>query len=154
MYPVAARSYLIKCHADGTISRRASPKRGRLESICAELVYAPWLLTNERIRIELILIEVEELRVFNAKKARRKRGWQRKDRRLVRVLGTHMLPDASALLALLPAGLPETFTTAELAAQARMPRRLAQQMCYCLHTLEKLERVGKRKNAFVYQRAS
>ena len=38
------------------------------------------------------------------------------------------------LAALLPVDLVEPFTTADLAARLRRPRRLAQQMTYCLRT--------------------
>ena len=57
--------------------------------------------------------------------------------------------DAAALL---PAQLPESFDTAELAEAAAITRRLAQQMTYCLRTMGMLEISGSRRRAHLYRR--
>jgi hypothetical protein len=56
-------------------------------------------------------------------------------------------------LALLPAGLPTSFDTGELAAAAGIDRRLAQQMTYCLRNAGALAATGKRGRAALYQLA-
>ena len=52
--------------------------------------------------------------------------------------------------ALLPADLAAEFTTADLAAALGRPRRLAQQMAYCLRGAGAVSAVGKQGNAIVY----
>ena len=52
--------------------------------------------------------------------------------------------------AFLPAGLPERFTTADLAARLERPRRAAQQMAYCLRLADVIVSVGKRGHVIEY----
>ena len=56
------------------------------------------------------------------------------------------------LTAFLPDDLPAPFTTADLAAALGTPRRLAQQMVFCLRELEELQIAGKAGNAIEYVR--
>ncbi len=55
------------------------------------------------------------------------------------------------LAALLPPGLPEPFTTEDLALGLGRPRRIAQQMAYCLRRVDVLVAVGKRSHAVEYR---
>ena len=56
------------------------------------------------------------------------------------------------LWSLLPAGLPETFTTRELADRLGRPLPFAQRVAYCLRHAGAAEVVGKRGNHRVYLR--
>ncbi len=56
--------------------------------------------------------------------------------------------------ALLPASLPGSFTTADMATAASIPRRLAQQMAYCLKHAGVIAPTGKTGNAVEYIRIS
>ena len=62
-----------------------------------------------------------------------------------------MLTDGNDLAALLPADLPEGFTTVELASGLGRPLRSAQQMAYCLRKTGVIVADGKRGNAIVYR---
>lgn len=149
--PVPRTRWLEKAHPDGRVERRRSPKAGRVEQLFAELVYAPTFLAHPNLELEVALVEDVEERVFAAGKAWRRRGWVVSGRRLVAVLERRTFSRPEDLLALLPADLPSAFTTADHAAAAGLPLRLAQQAAYCLHELELVERVGKRGNAHVYR---
>ena len=100
----------------------------------------------------MALVEEVESRRFEAGKARRRRGWVVCGRRLERVHERRAFSEPKDLLELLPADLPEPFTTADYATRSRLPRRLTQQAAYCLHALSLLERVGKAGNAHLYRR--
>jgi len=150
--PVARTKWLEKVHPDGRIERRKSPKPGRVEQLFSELVSAPGLFEHPNLELEVVLIEEVESRRFEAGKAWRRRGWVVCGRRLERVHERLVFREPAELLALLPPSLEGPFTTADYAAHARLPRRLAQQAAYCLHALALLERVGKSGNAHVYQR--
>ena len=54
------------------------------------------------------------------------------------------------LLGLLPPGLPDPFTTGDLADALGRPRRLAQQATYCLRQTGAITVVGKRANVVEY----
>ncbi len=151
--PVAATRWLEKHHPDGRVERRRSPKAGRVEQLFAELVAAPTLLEHPNLELEVVLVEDVECRRFEAGKAWRRRGWVVAGRRLERVIERRSFAAPTDLLALLPPGLPDAFTTSDLAARARLPRRLAQQAAYCLFELALVERVGKAGNAHLYRRA-
>ncbi len=72
------------------------------------------------------------------------------DRRLVAVVGLRRLDRPADYLELVPAGLPQPFTVAELAAGIGGPRRLAGQMAYTLRHMGLLRVEGKRGNALLY----
>ena len=59
-------------------------------------------------------------------------------------------PDDVATL--IPSELDEPFTTQDLADALGQPRRLAQQMAYCLRKMGTIERAGKRQRSILYTR--
>ena len=63
------------------------------------------------------------------------------------------LTDASDLRVLLPAGLPDRFTTADLAAQSPRSEAVARQLAYCLRKVGIIEVTGKRGHAVEYRLA-
>ena len=73
---------------------------------------------------------------------------------LASVEGSVRIAGPADVARLLPAGLPETFDTAELATASGIDRRAAQQMTYCLRALHVLEPVGKRGTAVLHARAA
>ena len=151
--PIAVARHILKIDAAGELlSQRRSPKRGRIEDIFAELVSIPAVLNHPRFSLEVVLVELDETRMQQAKRAFRRRGWSVLGRALRKVLDRVVVNDAAHAMGLLPQGLAHTFTTAEIAAAGALPRRLAQQMAYCLQALGCIERVGKRGNAQCYQR--
>ncbi len=151
--PIAVARHILKVDSSGELlSQRRSPKRGRVEDVFAELVSIPTVLNHPRFTLEVVLVELEEIRVRGPARAFRRRGWIVTGRALRKVLDCVSVSTAAHALALLPNGLPDTFTTAEIAESGSLPRRLAQQMAYCLLALGSIERVGKRGNAHCYQR--
>ncbi len=154
VHPVACETVLVKVDEDGAITRRRSPKRGDVVDLFAELVSLAPLLTRPALTFEVVLVRQEELRTFDATRAWRRRGWVVEERRLVEVLDRVPLGSPDDLAALLPAGLPDEFTTADLAAALGRPRRLAQQMAYCLRHAGVVDVVGKQGNASVHRRAA
>jgi len=152
--PVAQTRWLVKHHPDGRVERRRSPRAGRPQDLFAELVYGPELFAHPNLELELALIGEEEHRRYEPGKAWRRRGWVVTGRALVTAYERRLYREPEELLGLLPAGLPAPFTTADVAAEGRLPRRLAQQAAYCLHALGLLERVGKAGNAHLYRVAA
>ena len=153
--PVALTRRIVRLSDDGEIlSSRRSPKAGRVEHVFERLVSIPALLAHERFELEVVLTHEDELRVFRAGRAWRRRGWVVAGRALQSVEGTVRLASPADALALLPRGLPEHFDTAELAVAAACDRRLAQQMTYCLRAAGVLERGEKRGRACVYRFAA
>jgi len=154
VYPVAAEKWIVRLDQDGhtPLGRRKSPKRGAIEDVFQELVRLPELILNPNFSIHVLLIQEEEVRTFDAKRAWRRRGWVTQERRLLDVVDHSLFETAQDLAALIPEGLAEPFSTAELAARLGRPDWLARKMAYCLREMGALTAVGKRGNAILYVR--
>ena len=149
--PIAVDTWLVKYDADGgVLSRRRSPRHGIATDVFAELVSIATLLDEPGLEIDLALIEMEERRFHAPDGPWRRKGWTVEERRLVEVRDTLQLRGVAALAAFLPAGLPEPFTTADLASRLGRPRRAAQQMAYCLRSVDVIQAVGKRGHVVEY----
>jgi hypothetical protein len=152
--PIAIERRIVRLSDQGEIlSARRSPKHGRVEDVFGRLVSIPALLCRPRLEIEVLLTEEEELRVHHPGRAFRRHGWVVSARSLSRVVERIRIGTPEDAVALLPSQLSEPFDTAELAAAAAIPRRLAQQMTYCLRAMGVLEIVGARGHAHVYRRS-
>jgi hypothetical protein len=154
VYPIAREKWIVRLAKDGSagvLGRRKSPKRGSFVHVFGELVSFPELLANANFSIEVLLTQEEEVRRHGDKRAWRRRGWVTQERRLLDVVDRCLFETPDHLAALIPPDLPQPWTTADLAAALHRPRRLAQQMAYCLRRLDLAEVVGKRGRAISYE---
>lgn len=152
VHPVARDRTIVKLDPGGTvIGRRLSPRHGGPVDLFSELVSFPDLVAQPGLEIEVVMTVEEEVRVHAPGRARRRRGWMVVERRLVEVVGSTTFAGVDDLVSLLPDGLPDPFTTLDLAVRLGRPRRLAQQMTYCLREMGGIEATGKRGNAIEYR---
>lgn len=151
VYPVAREKWIVRLAEDGRsqLSRRKSPKRGRIEDVFEELVHIPKLLSNPNLSLDVLLIQEEEVRRYDGR-----RGWVTHERRLLQVVDQHLFETSADVSALVPPALPDPFTTADLAAAVGKRRRLARKMAYCLREMGALTPVGKQGNAILYTRSA
>ena len=155
VHPIAVDTWIVKLDGDGAVlSRRRSPRHGRPCDAFAEFVSVAQLLAHDHLEIDLILIDSEELRYHSPDGPWRRGGWTVEERRLIEVVGTLPIRDVADLAALIPAGLPEQFTTADLAVRLGRPRRVAQQMAYCLRIVDVIVPVAKRGHHVEYRLGS
>ena len=152
VHPIAAEKVIVKLDETGAeISRRRSPKRGAPADVFGELVSFPAWINESGLEIEIVLTHEEEIRVHEPGKAWRRKGWVVVERRLVGVVDGAAIAGEDDLRKFLPDELPAQFTTAELATAIGRPRRIAQQMAYCLREAGVIAAVGKRANAYLYE---
>ncbi len=152
VHPVPVTKWIVKIDEDGTISsRRRSPKRGHVTDVFSELVSFPERLTDAALEIEVVLTEEEEYRHHTPDRSWRRRGWSVFERHLVEVVDSVRLSGEEDIRRLIPAVLPDPFTTTDLAAELGRPIRPAQQMAYCLRKSGIVEMVGKRGNSVEYR---
>ena len=153
--PIPREKWIVRLAEDGrgTLGRRRSPKRGQIEDIFGELVSLPQLLAHPNFSLEVLLTQEEELRRYDGTRAWRRRGWVTQERRLLEVVGQRRFSTPGEMAELLPPGLEEPFSTANLATAVARPRRLAQRMAYCLREMGEIEAVGKQGNAILYARS-
>jgi len=119
--------------------------------VCEELVSFPSLLSHPNFTLEIALIEEEEIRRPDVEKGWRRGGFVIEERRLVDVLETVELDSPEELLGLLPEGLPDPFTTADLADGLGRSRHLAREVAYCIRVSGAVETVGRDKRGILYQ---
>ena len=129
---------------------RTSPRHETIYNIFDDLVHFVDVFPHRRLILEVLLTEQEETRIPKRKRWFRAKDFTVADRRLVAVRSRHTFHTNADLCELLPAGLAETFTTADMARLAEIPRWLAQKMAYCLRRTGGIAIAGKRRNAMVY----
>jgi hypothetical protein len=156
--PIVARKMLVRLERPGgpALGQRLSPKRGRLVDLFTELVHFTNVFPHARLTLEVVLVEVEELRYPGHGRRRR---WRRADfeiddQRLLAIAAVHRFHTAQDLLLLIPGPLPSPFDTGDLARALEVPRWRAQQAAYCLDRMGAARQVGKRGNARLYELVS
>jgi hypothetical protein len=155
VYPIPIEKWLVVVDADGVIlRRRRSPRRGIALDLFDELVSIPGLIAHPSFRIELAFTCEEEIRgpIPESAKYRYPRAWWRLDRRLVEVVETRRIDTPADLLGLVPSGLPEPFTTADIVAATGRSKRLAMRTAYCLERSGAVARLARRGRLQTYGR--
>lgn len=152
VHSIPVDKWIVKISDDGgVLSRRKSPKHGQPSDIFSELVGIPDLLLHEALEIELLSTIEEEYRTHTPGKSWRRNGWSVVERHLIEVNDSYLITGIDELVALMPAGLPEEFTTEDLATALGRPLRVAQQMAYCLRETGAIVAIGKRGRSIEYR---
>ena len=153
IYPIAQEKWIVKQAKDngGEVTRRKSPKRGRVEDLFGEMIRFPHLFMNSNFSLEVLLTREEEVRRYEGEGRWRRGGWGIVERRLLEVVDRRLFEDASDLRELLPEKAGESFTTRDLAEEMGIGITLAQKMAYCLRRARVIELTGKRGRANLYR---
>lgn len=155
VHPVAFERWIVRVDSDGVVTgRRRSPKRGQRLDLFDELVAFPELVAHQNFRIELVMIREEEIRgpIPAGVHYRYPRQWRRLDRKLLDVVEIVRIDTPGDLLGLLPAGVPDQFTSADIAAASGRPKRLAMRTAYCLQRAGATECIGRLGRLHLYER--
>jgi len=157
VHPIALERWLVHVDADGVVgARRRSPKRGLPLDLFHELVAFPELMGDPNFTVELVMIREEEVRgpVPQGARYRHPREWWRLDRRLLEVVETIRVETPADLLGLLPAGVPEPFTSADIVTRSGRPRHLAMRAAFCLQRAGATRRTGRSGRLQTYERVA
>jgi hypothetical protein len=154
VYPVADEKWIIKLPVDpgDRVSRRKSPRRGRVTQVFEELVSFPDLLSHPNFSLEVLMVAEEEVRKYIGKRRWRTRGWGVHQRRLLEVRERVLFERPQDFHSLLPAALPDEFTSLDLAETLKVTRRLAQKAAYCLRNMDLIAEVGTHQRSKSYRR--
>jgi hypothetical protein len=153
--PIVARKQLIKLTSKGgdVLSRRWSPKRGKVLDVFRELVYFTRAFPHPNLTLEVPLVEVDEYRY----PGHGRRRWRHandhliEDQKLVSIRESYTFRTTKDLLRLIPSGLPKPFHTGHLAQALDVDRSYAQLIAYCLRNMGAMKQVGKAGNALLYR---
>ena len=151
--PLATRKRILtlECVGGAVVSLRASPKHETYYDLFGELVHFVGTFPHPALTLEVVLTEQEEIRIPVRARRRRGKNYRVQSRTLVEIAESRVFRTAADLCQLLPAGLEPTFSTAELATLAGIPRWLAQKMAYCLRKTDAVRLAGKRRNNLLYE---
>ena len=155
VYPIAHVKHL--CWVDeetGVVTnRRKSPKVGSVWDLFRELYALRTLLTHPNFSVCAALIDLEEYRLLNGWSADKKKGSTRYDRIPIQLEELIYLYEKEDYHAIMPAALPKQFTSKEFHKLVRISLSSAQRALLILKKLGIVQRIGKDKNAYVYQLA-
>lgn len=150
IHPIAEHKWILKLNQQGEkISRRKSPKRGRIEDVFFELVRARKIF-SPNLSLWVALIKLEEVWVDDGKGSWRRKKWSIQDKHLLEVTSITKFNAPTDLLSLLPKHLPDEFTNAELSEAIQITPSLAGKMTYTLRKMNLLKVVGKRGRAYMH----
>ena len=152
VYPIPKQKWIIRVAQSGEpISRRKSPKEGRLVDLFYELVRLPDLMKCKNFSLEVLMIEEEEVRCSDGKGSWRRRGASIKDRKLLGVTERVLFRNEKDFLRFLPDKLPDRFTNKDLSTRVGVPINLARKITYCLKKMGTIAEVGKRGRELLFQ---
>ena len=154
VYPVSEMKWIVRVDKNGEqiLSRRRSPKRGRVEDLFTELVYIPQLLEDSSFEIEVLMLHSEDILIDDGKGSWRRRRWSIHDRRMLKVVEQRLFKTPWELASTVPTFLENGFTTKQLAEKKRMPLQLTRKLIYCLRKMGLLENAGYERRAPTYRR--
>lgn len=154
VFPIAKTKWLIWMDEQtGEISKkRKSPKQGKIADAFYELYKIKQYITHPNFRLCLVFLEMEEYRYLNGWSADKKRGSSRCDCIPVDIVEEIYFRHAADYLQGIPEEMAAQFTTMDYKNAARVSLRTAQITLHILHHIGVVKRVGKRGNAFIYER--
>jgi hypothetical protein len=148
--PVIVERRIVKrARRDGRdLSARLSPRRGSIVDFFDDFLGIAKLFPHSNLSIEVLAVAIDEVRVPR----KRWPGYAVVDRALREIRRATLLEVADDLWALLPEGLPEPFTTVDLAELLNCPVSFAQRVAYGLRHAGAAKPRDKRGNRVVYRR--
>ena len=145
LYPIAKEKWIVRKERNNEIvSRRKSPKQGKVEDVFSELVKAPAILTLPNLMLCVLLIQAEEIWKNDGKGSWRRGKWSVEERYLLKVIDQIEFLQLRDLINLLPESLPGKFSNTDVSEALGISKTLARKMSYCLRKMKMLEVVGNR----------
>ena len=152
VYPIPLIKWITRLNTEGSkITRRRSPKRGRVEELFNQLVYLPDFCLDSNAEVEVLLVNIEEYLIDDGKGSWRRKRWSIHDRELLSVEHSEVFRKPSDFIKLLPKELPTEFTVRQLSKISKLPLRLTQRMAYCLRHMDIIGLQGKKGRANLYR---
>jgi hypothetical protein len=155
VYPIPRVKWIVHRSTTGeTLGRRKSPKKGGLPDLFSELIRIPTLFSEGNLSIEVLMIEVEEVRCDDGRGSWRRKGARIEDRRLIRVLERQIFESKTDFLKILPEELPDSFSNRDLAGSLGISVNLSRKMTYSLRKMGAITHVARKGNRILFTRAS
>lgn len=150
VHPIAQDKWIVRKNKRGKqLSRRKSPKHGRIENLFDELLYIPHLAAHPNFSCMAVFTQQEEIWQDDGAGSWRRKHWSIADRRLLEVTGSHRFRNLKDYLRLLPRELQSPFTHKQMAQAMGIPIWQSTRLSYCMRKMGALESVGKQGQALL-----
>ena len=151
--PVIEEKWLLNMDGETgeLVKRRKSPKGERPAGMLPALVYLKPFLQDPNLSLLLVRLAGEEVRRLTGQK---RHPAQKLAFAPTEFRGTVLLHDPADYAALLPSGLPETFTAQELGKAMGLPASDRSAAANVLWYMGVLRRTGRQGSAYLYALAS
>lgn len=155
VHPIAIEKYILTIDdSDKVITRRKSPKKGKLVNLFDELIRIPDLIAKDNFMLEILMTKEEEIRCKDGKGSWRRKGISIVDRKLIEVVEKVTFKEGKDFLRFLPEDLPLNFTNKDLAKTLKITVYKARKVTYCLRKMEIIKEIGKLRNELIFERSN
>jgi len=142
--PVEKKVYWLDQETGAITGGRRSPKKGSAYDVFRELYKIRPCLQSPNLSVHVFLMDMEEYKLLNGWSRDKKRGASRYDRLPGKLRDIVRLEDRSDYRYFLPDGLPEEFTSQDLAKYAHISGDTARACLLILRDLRTVELIGKK----------
>jgi hypothetical protein len=155
VHPVPLDKWIVRLNGAGdhAISRRKSPRHGRVETAFTELVRIAPYLSHPNLHLEVVLTREEEILQNDGRGSWRRKGWSIVDRRLLEVVQVVAFYQETDFCRFISPACEPPFTSRELARALQVPAYLGYKIVYCLRAMGLLELAGRRGRARLFRPA-
>lgn len=152
VYPVAGVKWLcwIDKETGEVTAKRKSPKAGKPYEIFPELYKIKNFLTDFKLHICIVVLEIKEYRNLDGWSKDRKKGSSRYERIPVDIIEEVRIDSTADYKKLIPAGMPALFTVKDFRKAAGLSLRDSRAALNVLCAVGAVNGVGKQKNALLY----
>ncbi len=153
VYPVTDTNYL-RWVTPGTgeiTPPKKSTRRGNPLQVFAELYAIRPYLAHPNFSLKIVLMEMEEYRMLDGYGRDKKKRATKCDKFPLSLVAEFDIETPADYMMLLPAELPDAFTSKEFAKSAKIPVSLAQTALLLLTELGIVLRTDKKGNAYLYE---
>lgn len=152
VYPIPREKWVIWIDEEsGELSKpRKSPKKGTPYTVFPELYKIKMFLKDPKLRLKLVLMDMEEYKLLNGWSNDKKKGSSRYDQIPTELIEEIDIKCPEDYMQFVPYELQDEFTVKEFGKAAHIPSTLAGTVVNILCYMGTIEHVGKRGRAYLY----
>lgn len=155
VYPLIRKKRITVVDNDGSIIRsRMSNKTGSILDIFKEVIFIPQLFLYPDFSLDILQVDVEEIRCDDGKGSWRRKGISIKDRIVNDILPVRIINDADDLYQLLPIDIYDSIDSKKIAELLNVKTNLAQKIIYFFKHTGVIYPVDKIGNLKIYNYSS
>lgn len=148
VYPISHIKHINLINENGEVKRRKSPKIGNIYDVIPELYRLKPVLNNDRIRLTLVLVDVEEQRSPNMYSRKRYSKIENYPSEIYQIFNIDSVEQYSIFLE----GLSEEFTSNDLSELKKISKQKSSLLLGILCKIDCIRKIGKKGNSIIYKR--